>query len=612
MGVVDQPASHFQQYEIPTKFEPRPTPFLRAVSNPADLAPVLNPAPKYRRALAGTKRLSLLNALTVAITTLYSLCLQGFNYQLLRNPRRALTKPSEPKHPGSCDNVNSDYILYVNEVLGSEHLRKYLVLDVVGRGTFGQVAKCQNLSNKEILAIKVIKLGADFLNPLLTEIQILELINYKIDPYDKHHFLRLRDKFQHKGHLCIAFELLGNNLYETIKQNSFLGLEMDLVKLFARQLLSLLIVLKLFKIVHCDLKPENILLVSPDKTDLKIIDFGSACFERQSVYTYIQLRFYRSPEVILGLPYTCAIDMWSFGCIIAELYLGLPLLPGSNEYSQLCRIIDIFGYPPSWMIEMGKNAGAYLDKIPAYPSQGAFNSQAQGSTAFYKHKLKSPDKYAKETQTEQKPYKNYFNSVDLAEIILNYEPKNRNIRGTKRPPMENPVPKLKKALEQERNDRLNLLQFLRGILNINPLERWTPQQAIAHPFVNNLPYNEHWTPPGPAANPKPTQNNNPMAGSSSHRQRMSNMHRRGQLSASAVSGHSRMGISTTPTSKYAGGMPFINNSNLPYSREHETQYRQEQNSSASSAAFTFGSANSSVGGTPSSDHNITGFKFPLQ
>lgn len=77
---------------------------------------------------------------------------------------------------------------------------------------------------------------------------------------------------------------------------------------------------------------------------IKVIDFGSACHERQTVYTYIQSRFYRSPEVLLGLPYTAAIDMWSLGCIAVELFLGLPLFPGTSEYNQITRIVEMLGY----------------------------------------------------------------------------------------------------------------------------------------------------------------------------------------------------------------------------------------------------------------------------
>eukprot|EP00882_Tetradesmus_deserticola_P030836 GHRQ01034808.1.p2 GENE.GHRQ01034808.1~~GHRQ01034808.1.p2 ORF type:complete len:139 (-),score=25.81 GHRQ01034808.1:49-465(-) len=82
------------------------------------------------------------------------------------------------------------------------------------------------------------------------------------------------------------------------------------------------------KLIHCDLKPENVLLVAPQRSAIKVIDFGSSCFVDEQMYTYVQSRFYRSPEVILGLPYGCEIDIWSFGCILAELFMGYPLFPG--------------------------------------------------------------------------------------------------------------------------------------------------------------------------------------------------------------------------------------------------------------------------------------------
>lgn len=77
--------------------------------------------------------------------------------------------------------------------------------------------------------------------------------------------------------------------------------------------------------------------------DIKVIDFGSACHEKQTVYTYIQSRFYRSPEVLLGLPYSTSIDMWSLGCICVELFLGLPLFPGTSEFNQITRIVEMLG-----------------------------------------------------------------------------------------------------------------------------------------------------------------------------------------------------------------------------------------------------------------------------
>ena len=83
-------------------------------------------------------------------------------------------------------------------------------------------------------------------------------------------------------------------------------------------------------VIHCDLKPENIMLETSSKSVIKVIDFGAACLLNERVYTYIQSRFYRAPEVILGIPYTMAIDMWSLGCILAELFISFPLFPGES------------------------------------------------------------------------------------------------------------------------------------------------------------------------------------------------------------------------------------------------------------------------------------------
>jgi hypothetical protein len=114
-------------------------------------------------------------------------------------------------------------------------------------------------------------------------------------------------------------------------------------------------------IVHCDLKPENILLCQPGRSAVKVIDFGSSCFEAQPVYTYIQSRFYRSPEVILGLPYFCAIDMWSFGCILAELYCGQPLFAGENEVEQLACIMEVLGVPPASLVSECSRRKQFFD-----------------------------------------------------------------------------------------------------------------------------------------------------------------------------------------------------------------------------------------------------------
>ena len=86
-------------------------------------------------------------------------------------------------------------------------------------------------------------------------------------------------------------------------------------------MLAALVLLDQNNIIHCDLKPENILLKNRSQTSIKVIDFGSSCFEDKRLYTYIQSRFYRAPEIILGIPYSTKIDIWSFGCnLYATMY----------------------------------------------------------------------------------------------------------------------------------------------------------------------------------------------------------------------------------------------------------------------------------------------------
>lgn len=84
-------------------------------------------------------------------------------------------------------------------------------------------------------------------------------------------------------------------------------------------------------LIHCDLKPENILVKSYSRCEVKVIDLGSSCFETDHLCSYVQSRSYRAPEVILGLPYDKKIDIWSLGCILAELCTGNVSLAGRTS-----------------------------------------------------------------------------------------------------------------------------------------------------------------------------------------------------------------------------------------------------------------------------------------
>jgi dual specificity tyrosine-phosphorylation-regulated kinase 2/3/4 len=108
--------------------------------------------------------------------------------------------------------------------------------------------------------------------------------------------------------------------------------------------------LKKMEIIHCDMKPENIMFTDATLCQVKIVDFGSACTDYASGFKYVQTRYYRAPEVTLGLKYDHAVDMWSLGCIVYELFAGRPLFPAQDENELIEYIAYWIGLPPQRMI----------------------------------------------------------------------------------------------------------------------------------------------------------------------------------------------------------------------------------------------------------------------
>jgi hypothetical protein len=194
----------------------------------------------------------------------------------------------------------------------------------------------------------------------------------------------------------------------------------------------------------------------------------------------------RSPEVLLGCPYTGAIDMWSLACVCAEMYLGLPLFPGVSQHNQLSRIVEMFGNPPDFMIEC-KNGSKYFTPIPI-----ADNTQTQtisgtkmpfiGAPSSTKYRIKTPEEYAAETKTEVPILKKYLKYHVLDEVILKCFPAH----------------KLRLTPEQkniEINRRKCFVDFLYGLFRLNPFERWSAKQAMEHPFIKNTAFTAPFVPP---------------------------------------------------------------------------------------------------------------------
>lgn len=185
--------------------------------------------------------------------------------------------------------------------------------------------------------------------------------------------------------------------------------------------------------------------------------------------------------------YSSAIDMWSLGCIVVELFLGLPLFPGSSEYNQIARITEMLGMPPAWMLEMGKQAGEFFEK-----TQDEFGRKTW--------RLKSMEQYSREHNTKEQPSKKYFQANTLEEIIKGYAMPRKNMKQAE---IERGMCRIALLFfshlftltNAELNNRVAFIDFVRGLLQINPLERWSPQQAKLHPFITQQKFTGPFVPP---------------------------------------------------------------------------------------------------------------------
>ncbi|AQK63391.1 Protein kinase superfamily protein [Zea mays] len=250
-------------------------------------------------------------------------------------------------------------------VLNSVIAGRYHVSEYLGSAAFSKAIQAHDLHTGMDVCVKIIKNNKDFFDQSLDEIKLLKYVN-KHDPGDKYHLLRLYDYFYYREHLLIVCELLKANLYEFQKFNRESGGEvyftMPRLQSIAIQCLEALQFLHGLGLIHCDLKPENILVKSYSRCEIKVIDLGSSCFETDHLCSYVQSRSYRAPEVILGLPYDKKIDIWSLGCILAELCTGNVLFQNDSPATLLARVMGIIGAIEQAMLAQGRDTFKYFTK----------------------------------------------------------------------------------------------------------------------------------------------------------------------------------------------------------------------------------------------------------
>ena len=251
------------------------------------------------------------------------------------------------------DDMENYYMAIPHDHIGY----RYEILKVLGKGSFGQVLKVYDHKTGEFAALKIIRNDKRFLYQAKREVKILEHL-LREDASNTANVVHIKNNFIFRSHMCIVFELMSLNLYELVKKNKFRGMKVAVVRKFAYSIAIALSLVHRKQIIHGDLKPENVLLKKYGMTGIKLVDFGSSCYTDGKLMTYVQSRFYRAPEVILECGYDTAVDIWSFGCLVAELVLGQPLLPGQDEDDQLALMIEMLGPPPASLLARSRDRGS--------------------------------------------------------------------------------------------------------------------------------------------------------------------------------------------------------------------------------------------------------------
>ncbi|EGR27102.1 serine threonine protein kinase, putative [Ichthyophthirius multifiliis] len=235
-----------------------------------------------------------------------------------------------------CDDPENYFKIRIGDILNQQ----YRILQKCGKGVFSNVCKAEQISTGKVAAIKILRREEIMTQSGEREKEVVQKLN-QTDKNDKKHIVRLKNIFEHKKHLCLVFEYLAMNLREALKiYGKGKGFSLEAVRSYAFQIFIALSHLKKNNLIHADLKPDNLLISSDTKT-LKMCDFGTALpMEETGLIKYIQSRYYRAPEVMLGYPPYSQIDVWSVGITLYEIYTAKFLFKGESNNEMIKLIMD--------------------------------------------------------------------------------------------------------------------------------------------------------------------------------------------------------------------------------------------------------------------------------
>ncbi|KAJ5918920.1 Serine/threonine protein kinase (Prp4) [Penicillium verhagenii] len=336
------------------------------------------------------------------------------------------------------DDPEGYYNLRIGELING----RYHVTQTLGKGMFSSVVRATDSTTGALVAIKIIRQNDTMRKAGMKEIGILEQLR-EADPEDKKHVIKFERYFEHKGHLCMVFENLSMNLREVLKKfGRDVGLNLRAIRAYSQQIFLGLSLLRKCNILHADLKPDN-LLVNEQRNVLKVCDLGSASSSSDNEITpYLVSRFYRAPEVILGIPYDYAIDVWSIGCTLFELHTGKILFTGRNNNQMLKSIMECRGKYPPKVLRRGNLSHLHFDDMLNFHSLE--EDKVTGRRVDRIIDFKKPTRDLKSRLT------------------------GKGTRGMS---------------DVEVKELTQFFDFLDRCLTLNPEKRITPSEALKHPFL---------------------------------------------------------------------------------------------------------------------------------
>ncbi|XP_012283060.1 serine/threonine-protein kinase Doa isoform X6 [Orussus abietinus] len=338
-------------------------------------------------------------------------------------PETDASTTESPRPPFVEDDEDGHLVYQTGDILAN----RYEVLATLGEGTFGKVVKVKDLMMDHVMALKIIKNVEKYREAAKLEVNALEKIA-NMDPEGQHLCVKMLDWFNYRGHMCIAFEMLGLSVFDFLKDNNYQPYPLEHVRHVGYQLCYAVKFLHDNKLTHTDLKPENILFVDSDfdtsynskkrkdvrqvkRTDIRLIDFGSATFDYEHHSTIVSTRHYRAPEVILELGWSQPCDVWSIGCILFEIYLGITLFQTHDNREHLAMMERILGTIPTRMARKTKTKYFYHGKLVWNDKSSAGRYVRDNCKPLHRYML-----------SDEEEHRQLF---DLMQRMLEYEPAQR-------------------------------------------------------------------------------------------------------------------------------------------------------------------------------------------